>query len=250
MQGVGVTLSETMWSDHPARLHGHVDGSEGSDNEWSWSRAAVIGYAAHGDSPGGDPLVFELGRSLFFSSDLSRFERAFEGAMVDSARTLAVAMMLAHRPEVLTDGSTWEMEAGDGDDTVPAAAGGVRFYTIDWGAPTDQDRGLVLPGRTSTAVNANLLVDLEDGTDGRVLVSLIYAAGTTGVLQQYDGATYRPLGTLPATVDDEGAVRWMRTSLELDPDRFDYQAGVPGTNVLLQLTHASVSVSRIEATPL
>ncbi len=250
MQGVGVTLSETMWSDHPARLHGFVDGSSGNDSEWSWSRAAVIGYAAHGDSPGGDPLVFELGRSLFFSSYLSRFERAFEGATVDSARTLALAMMLTHRPEMLADGSAWEMEAGDGDDAVPAAAGGVRFYTVDWGAPAAEDRGLVLPGRTSTAVNANLVVDLEEGTDGRVLLSLIYAAGTSGALQQYDGETYRSLGTLPATVDDEGTVRWMRTSVELDPDRFDYQTGVPGTNVLLQLTHATVSVSRIEATPL
>lgn len=250
MQGVGVTLAETMWSGHPARLHGFVDGSEGNDSEWSWSRAAVIGYAAHGDAPGGNPLVFELGRSLLFSSYLSRFERAFEGATMDSARTLAVAMLLTHRPEPMAGGSTWEMEAGAGDDAVPAAAGGVRFYTVDWADPTDQDRGLVLPARTSTAVNANLVVDLEDGTDGRVLVSVVYAAATTGALQQYDGESYRSLGTLPATVDDEGMVRWMRTTVELDPDRFDYQAGVPGTNVLLQLTHATVSVSRIEATPL
>ena len=153
------------------------------------------------------------------------------------------------RVEPMAGGSTWEMEAGAGDDAVPAAAGGVRFYTVDWADPTDQDRGLVLPARTSTAVNANLVVDLEDGTDGRVLVSVVYAAATTGALQQYDGESYRSLGTLPATVDDEGIVRWMRTTVELDPDRFDYQAGVPGTNVLLQLTHATVSVSRIEATP-
>lgn len=250
MQGVAATLSQTMWSDHPARLHGFVDGSEGNDSEWSWSRAAVIGYAAHGDSPGGDPLVFELGRSLLFSSYLSRFERAFEGATVDSARALALALLLVHRPAALAEGSTWEMEAGDGDDAVPAAAGGVRFYTVDWAPPSDQDRGLALPARTSTAVNANLVVDLPDGTDGRVLVSLVYAAGTTGELQQYDGEAYRALGTLPATIDDEGTVRWMRTSVELDADRFDYQAGVPGANVLLQLTHPEVSVSRIEATPL
>ena len=240
MQGVGVTLTDTIWSGHPARLHGFVDGSDGGDSAWTWSRAAVIGYAAHGDAPGGDPHVFELGRSLFFSSDLSRFERPFEGATVYSASTLAVAMLLAHRPEALLDGSAWEIEAGPGDDATPAAPGGVRFYTVDWGDPTDLDRGLVLPARTSTAPNANLVIDLEDGFEGRVLVSLVYAAPGAGTLQQYDGTAYRPLGTLPATLDDEGTVRFMRTTLELDADRFDDQENVPGTNVLLQLTHPIV----------
>jgi len=249
MQGVAATLTDTMWSGHPGRLHGFVDGTDGGDAEWAWSRAAVIGYAAHGDT-GGDPAVFELGRSLLFSSYLSRFERAFEGATVDSARTLALAMMLAHRPDALADGSAWQMEAGPGDDAAPAAPGGVRFYTVDWDAPSDLDRGLLLPARTSTAVNANLVVDLEVGVDGRVLVSLIYAAPTAGQLGQWDGDAYRVLGPLPATVDDEGTTRWMRATLELDADRFDYQAGVAGTNVLLQVTHPSISVSRIEATPL
>lgn len=250
MQGVAATLTETMWSEHPARLHGFVDGGDGGDSEWAWSRAAVIAYAAHGDAPGGDPAVFELGRSLYFSSYLSRFERAFEGGTVDSARTLAVALLLAHRPDDLATGTTWEMVAGPGDDAAPVAPGGVRFYTVDWGAPEDLSRGLTLPARTSTTANANLVVDVEDGEERRVLVSLTYASATEGVLQQWDGVSYRGLGSMPATLDENGDVRWMRTTFELGADRFDYQSGLPGTNVLLQVTHPSVSVSRIEASPL
>ncbi len=250
MQGVAATLTDIMWSGHPARLHGFVDGTDGGDNEWAWSRAAAIAYAAHGDAPGGDPAVFEFGRSLYFSSYLSRFERAFEGGTVDSARTLAVALMLTHRPDDLAEGTAWEMVAGPGDDAAPVAPGGVRFYTVDWGAPADLSRGLTLPARTSTGVNANLVVDIEDGEDRRILVSLTYASGTTGTLQQWDGVSYRTLGSMPATLDDEGTVRWMRTTFELGADRFDYQGGVPGTNVLLQLTHPAVSMSRIEASPL
>ena len=55
---------------------------------------------------------------------------------------------------------------------------------------------------------------------------------------------------MPATLDEQGTVRWMRTTFELGTDRFDYQGGVPGTNVLLQVTHPAVSISRIEASPL
>ena len=42
----------------------------------------------------------------------------------------------------------------------------------------------------------------------------------------------------------------MRTTFELDPAiRFDYQALIPGRNVLLQFTNLVV-LHRIEATPL
>jgi len=250
MQGVAATLTDIMWSGHPARLHGFVDGTDGGESEWAWSRAAVIAYAAHGDAPGGDPAVFELGRSLYFSSYLSRFERAFEGGTVDGARTLAIALMLSHRPDGLRAGTAWETVAGPGDDAAPAAPGGVRFYTVDWGEPADLSRGLTLPARTSTTANANVVVDIEDGEDRRLLVSLTYASATEGVLQQWDGASYRGLGPMPATLDDEGTVRWMRTTFELGADRFDYQDGVPGTNVLLQVTHPAISMSRIEASPI
>ncbi len=250
MQGVAATLTDTLWSGHPARLHGFVDGAGGGDNEWAWSRAAVIAYAAHADAPGGDPAVFELGRSLYFSSVLSRFECAFEGGTVDAARTLAVALMLSHRPDDLAARTAWERVAGPGDDDVPVAPGGVRFYTVDWSAPADLARGLTLPARTSESANANLVIDIEDADARRVLVSLTYASGTAGVLQQWDGTSYRALGPMPATLDEEGTQRWMRTTFELDADRFDYQDGVPGTNVLLQLTHPSIALSRIEASPL
>ena len=251
-QGVARTLLDTMWSGHPARLHGFVDGGDGDDNEWSWSRAAAIGYAAHGNTEGGSPEVFEYGRSLLFSSYLSRYERAFEGATIDSTRTLAVALMLARRPEGVEAGPQWEMAAGDpSDDAVPRDPGGVRFYTVDWSAAADTSRGLTLPARAATAANANILVDLEDGASGRVVVSLTYASGASGTVGQWDGAAYQVLAPLPATTDDEGTQRWMRTSFVLDPAAaFDYQAGVPGLNVLMSLTTSDIAVHRIEATEL
>ncbi|MEM6290762.1 MAG: hypothetical protein AAGA54_05830 [Myxococcota bacterium] len=42
----------------------------------------------------------------------------------------------------------------------------------------------------------------------------------------------------------------MRTSVELNADRFDYQGGVPGLNVLLRATQPDIAISRLEATPL
>ncbi len=82
-----------------------------------------------------------------------------------------------------------------------------------------------------------------------VVVSLTYAASGDGVVQEWDGAEYHPLAPLPATLDQDGQLRWMRTSFLLDPAiRYDYQEGVVGTNVLLQTT-SLIDVNRIEATP-
>ncbi len=248
MQGVASTLLGTMWTGNPARLTGFVDGSDGGDNEWAWTRAAVIGYAAHGDAPGGDPEVFEVARSILFSSYLSRYERPLDEATVDVARTLAAALLLARRPGGFEAGSEYEVVAGPGDDALPVGPGGVRFYTVDWAAAQDVAAGLVLPARAATAANANFLVDLDDADVGRVVVSLTYASASTGSVGQWDGATYDPLATLPATRDDEGTVRWWRTTFELDAGRFDYQDGVPGINVLLRVTSPDISVHRIEAT--
>lgn len=250
MQGVAQTLLTTMWTDNPARLTGFVDGSDGGDNEWAWTRAAVIGYAAHGDAPGGDPEVFDAARSILFSSYLSRFERPLEGGTVDVARTLALALLLAHRPEDFAEGSEYEVVAGPGDDAVPAAPGGVRFYTVDWAAPAPIAAGMSLDARAATAINANFLVDLQNTDTGRVVVSLTYASPSAGTVGQWDGSSYDELATLPATRDDEGTVRWWRTTFELDAGRFDYQDGVPGANVLLRVTSPDISVHRIEATRL
>jgi|GEM_PF-1987280 len=251
MAGVAATLTDNMWSGNPARLHGRVDGSDAGDAEWGWTRAAVIGYAAHGNSPGGDPAVFERARALMFSSYLSRFERPLEGGTVDSARTLALALLLARRPEALADGSEWVQVAQDGDDAIPDEAGGVRFYTIDWAAPADIAFGLTLPARVATAPGANLLVDLEDGESARVLVSITYSSGTAGNVAQWNGSEYFTLAPLPATTHDDGQTRWMRATFELTVDgAFDYQGGVVGTNVLLQVSANGIAVHSIEASRL
>ncbi len=244
------TLRLQMWSGNPARLRGRVDGSSGGESEWSWSRAAVIGYAVHGDAPGGDPVAFELARSLLVSSYMTPYERPLMGATVDSARALAIARLFEHRPSSHDPDSRWLMVAGPDDDALPQVAGGVRFYTVDWGAPAELEIGaLTLPARSASEINANFLVDLEGGDERPVVVSLTYAATSAGVVQEWDGAEYHPLAPLPATLDQDGQLRWMRTSFLLDPAiRHDYQEGVVGTNVLLQTT-SRIDVNRIEATP-
>jgi len=103
----------------------------------------------------------------------------------------------------------------------------------------------------SPTPQTKVLVDLPDGASGPVVVSLTYWSSSSGTVGQWDGSAYQPLGDLPATLDDEGTQRWMRASFELDPAiAFDYQPAVPGLNVLLQLSTASVAVHRLEATPL
>lgn len=253
MQGVASTLRDTMWTGNPARLTGRVDGASGGTSEWTWTRAAVIGYAAHGDSPGGDPWVFDAARSLLFSSYLGRFERSFSAATVDSARLLAVALLLARRPAPFASGlgSAWERVAGPGDDAIPSASGGVRFYTVDWAPPAAISAGLTLDARAATAANANVLIDLEDGFARGAVVSVTYRSSSGGRLEQYDGTVYRSLGPMPATMDDGGTVRWNRSTFLLDASRYhDYQSGVVGLNVLLQATSPDIAIHRIEATPL
>ncbi len=250
MAKIARTLRAQIWSGHPARLHGRVDGSSGGESEWTWTRAAMIGFAVHGDALGGDPLAFDLARSLLVSAYLTPFDRPLEGATVDSARSLALGRLFEHRPETHAPDSLWSRVASAGDDVPPEVPGGVRFYTVDWGELGDLSvASLSLPAHSATSLNANLLVDLEEDDERQVIVSLTYAATEAGVIQEWDGDSYQVLAPLPATRDEGGVVRWMRTSFLLDPEiRFDYQGGVIGTNVLLQVT-AKIDLHRIEATP-
>lgn len=252
--GVAVTLLETMWTGHPARLTGRVDGSSVSaSHEYRWSASAGIGYAAHGNASGGDPEVFDAACSLLFSTYLSAFERPLVGGRTDAGRSYLLAMLASRRPEAFANGTRWRMVAGaTGDDAVPSElpeGGGVRFYTIDWSAPSELSAGLTLPARRATSGGANFLVDLA-APSGRVIVSLVYRSGEAGTVQQWDGSGYRNLASLPASTDRDGAVRWMRTTFELNATRFDYQSGVVGTNVLLQFSSDAVALHSIEATPL
>lgn len=252
--GVSVTLLETMWTGHPARLNGFVDGSTTSAaNEYRWSAAAGIGYAAHGRTAGGNPETFDAACSILFSTYLSPFERPLVGGRVDAARSLLLALLASRRPDAFANGTRWRMVAGaTEDDAVPSElpeSGGVRFYTVDWSAPSELSAGLTLPARRATSASANFLVDLAEPS-GRVIVSLVYRSGEAGAVQQWDGSSYRTLANLPASTDRDGAVRWMRTTFELNATRFDYQSGVVGTNVLLQFSSDAVALHSIEATPL
>jgi hypothetical protein len=250
MTGVSRTLLGNMWSGHPARLAGYVDG-RANDAAWLWTRAAVVGYAAHGDAVGGDPAVFDYARSILFSSYMSRYDRPLVGASVSGVQALAIALLLTRRPAAFAEGSRWTQAAGPGDDARPDAPGGVRFYHVDWEAPAPTRAGrLTLEARLASDVNANILIDLEPNYDGRVIVSLTYRSAADGMVQEWDGDRYQDLAPLPATTDDEGVLRWMRTTFELNRAiRFDYQGPIPGTNVLLQIT-SRPAVHMIEATPL
>lgn len=246
MAKLALTFSAQMWSGHPARLNGRVDGSSGGDSEWTWTRAAVVGYAANGDAPGGDPALFDFARSILLSSYLTPFDRPLAGATVGAPQMLAIARLFEHRPAAFADDSAWSTIAGPGDTTV----GGTRFYTVDWDDPADVDAaGLLLPARAAQVVNANLLVDLPIGSTGPVAVSITYSASADGVVEQWNGTDYVPIGSLPRTAAEDGVVRWMRTTVMLDANRFDYESGSAGTNILLQLT-STPTVHRIEATPL
>jgi len=250
MAKISTTLGAQMWSGHPARLNGRVDGSSGGANDWKWTRAAAIGYAVHGDAPGADPVAFDLARSVLVSSYMTPNERPLMGAIVDSARALVIGRLFEHRPQTHFPDSLWSVIAGPGDDAQPEMPGGVRFYTVDWAAPAESGvGGLSLPARRATTENANIVVDLEENDERQVVVSLSYAAATAGVVQEWDGASYNVLTTLPATKDVDGVVRWMRTSFRLNPQiRHDYEPGQVGTNVLLQVT-SKIDLHRIEATP-
>lgn len=244
MARVATTILWQMWSGNPARMHGRVDGSSGGADEWAWTAAATVGMAAHADA--GRAEIFDYTRSAIVSSYMTANGLPIATASVDGVRALAIAMLFAHRPTAFAPDSKWSRVPGDGD-TMP---GGVRFYTVDWGAPAPLAvDGIPLPARTSTAANANLLVDLDPAETRRVVVSLTYRADTAGTVQQWDGTKYVALAPLPATRNADGTVVWMRTSFLLNTSRFDYESGTPGTNVLLQLTQLA-SVARIEATPL
>jgi hypothetical protein len=248
MGAIARTLVGKVWTGNPLRMHGAVDGSSGGDREWAWTRAAAIGWAAIGDAPGGDPAVFDHARSLVFSTQLSAGGVPLEGGLVDSVSGLALARLLAHVPEPFTH--SWTRVAGDGD-TEPAAEGGARFYTVDWEAPRDVTlHGIAIPARVGTTANANFVVDLPDALATRdVVISIVWEAGSSGAIEQWDGTDYVQVTTLPASLDQAGEVRWARTTFRMRRDRFDYQGAVPGANVLFQITNR-VALHAIEVTPL
>jgi len=253
MAAVAGTFLGQVWSGNPARLHGRVDGSSGGDAEWTWTRAAAIGMAAHGDAPGGLPELYDYARSVAVSSRLTRFAVPRAGGTVDSVGANLLATLLLHRPMDFAPDSRWSRLAGPGDDAPPSGVtGGVRFYHVDWAAPAVLARGdgLDLVARASTVANANVLVDLPPGPVGRVAVSITYRATSAGRVEQWDGRAFRLRALLPATEHEDGVVRWMRTTWVLDPSAaFDYQPSAPGVNVLFQFT-SRVAVHRVEATPL
>ena len=241
------TFTKQVWSGHPARHHGFVDGSDGGTSEWSWTRASTVGMAVQGDAPQGRPELFDMTRSVLMSSYLTRYGRPLTGGTTATAQTLALARLFQHRPAAFADDSAHVVVAGPND--TQAQAEGVRFYTVDWQDPADQSLdGLTLMARTASAANANVVVDVMDGETRPIIVSITYSATADGLIQQWDGAQYITLGDLPRSAADDDTVRWMRTTVQLDPSLFDYQ-GTAGTNVLLQFT-STPSVHRLEMTPL
>ncbi len=259
------TISNLVYRGNPARLAGRLDGSDGGTDPWSLSDAASIGIAAWGDAlagdDGGQVEIWELGRSVLTSSHLTRNDVPIAAPVTANVyAALTIAHLFGHRPPELAPDSRWVMVAGDPADQAPPTGGdgGVRFYTVDWSQPGRLEAPS-LPGqsgvsiRRATAPDANLLVDLPaDGAKRGAVVSLTYRSGADGVIQQWDGASYRTLALLPATrVPGRAEPVLFRTSFRIDnAERFDYQPGVPGDNVLLQLTSYAVEVHRMEATPL
>ena len=257
------TIAELIYRGNPARLAGTVNGTDAGFDAWRLSDAAAIGIAVWGDAlpfrDGGRVEIWELGRSILTSSHLTRSDVPVAAPVTANVYSaLTIAHLFAHRPPELAPDSRWVMVAGDPAAQTPptAAGGGVRFYSVDWSEPAALDVPS-LPGqsgvsiRRATAPDANLLVDLPaDGAKEGAIVSLTYRSATGGAIQQWDGTGYRTLAPLPATlVPGREQPVLFRTSFRLDqPARFDYEPGVPGDNVLLQLTTGEIEVHRIEAT--
>lgn len=261
------TIADLIYQGNPARLAGTVSGSDSGYDPWRLSDAASIGIAVWGDAlaadDGGRVEIWELGRSVLTSSHLTRNDVPIAAPVTANVYSaLTIAHLFGHRPPELAPDSRWVMVAGDPADQAPPTSaregGGVRFYTVDWGEPGELEVPS-LPGqsgvsiRRATDADANLLVDLPaDGAKYGAVVSLTYRSGADGSIQQWDGASYRTIAPLSATrVPGRDQPVLFRTSFRLDPaGRFDYQPGVPGDNVLLQLSADAVEVHRIEATPL
>lgn len=111
MAAVAGTFLGQVWSGNPARLHGRVDGSSGGDAEWTWTRAAAIGMAAHGDAPGGLPELYDYARSVAVSSRLTRFAVPRAGGTVDSVGANLLATLMLHRPRDFAPDSRWSRRA-------------------------------------------------------------------------------------------------------------------------------------------
>jgi hypothetical protein len=157
------------------------------------------------------------------------------------------------------------MVAGDLQDGTPPSQPGGAHFGSGWKAATDVTAGFPLKGRVATAPNAEIFVDLEDATVGRVLVSVTYLAPNNTVLSEDLGPSNRRefVALLPVTrdciaelnADDcmERAVEdhWHRTTFELERrGRTDSLPDAPGTNVRLRLSKKGVTIHRIEVTPL
>lgn len=252
MSALANTFTDAIWSGHPAKMNGRVDGSSAGASDWTYTRAAVLGFAANADAPGGDPLLFDLARSALVSARLARFDLALSSGTVDPVGLDALATLLLHRPSPFAPDSRWSVVAGPGDDVAPVdERGGARFYRVDWAAPAPSTAAMLsLVARASTALNANFLVDLPEALTGPVSVSITWRSSAAGAVQQFDGASYRARAPLPATTDENGVERWMRTTFVFDAaTAADYERSTPGRNVLFQCTN-NLRIHRIEATPL
>jgi hypothetical protein len=252
MTALANTFTDAIWSGHPAKMNGRVDGTSAGASDWTYTRAAILGFAANADAPGGDPLLFDLARSALVSARLARFDLPLSSGTVDPVGLDALATLLLHRPSPFAPDSRWSVVAGPGDDAAPVdERGGARFYRADWAAPAPSTAAtLSLVARASTAINANFLVDLPEAQTGPVSVSITWRSSSDGSVQQFDGASYRTRAPLPATTDENGVERWMRTTFVFDSaTAADYERSIPGRNVLFQCTN-NLRIHRIEATPL
>ena len=54
----GACALSTLGCGHPAKMNGRVDGTSAGASDWVYTRAAILGFAANADAPGGNPLLF------------------------------------------------------------------------------------------------------------------------------------------------------------------------------------------------
>ena len=244
------TYTKVVWGSNPSWLHGRTDGSDAGTTQ-AYTLPSTLGFTTFADAPGGDPFVWELARSIVYSSYMTHSVRDLSNPVGNTVLMNAITRLYRHAP----DAATWSVTAGDPfDNDASRHRPGVSFHPQEW----NDAAPLMLPLSWQTGKmtrygggHVNLyLNDPDPGVD--CALSIIYlAVDGAGTLSQWDGTRYHALNTYPETeLLAGGASVFFRTTVRARRDLYyDYDQSTPGLNVLFQLDRP-LWVHRVEGTEL
>ena len=211
---------------------------------------SAVNVAAHGNSPGGDPIVYDYAFHSFFELPRPLRPPYWRSPRCDSGIACAThdasSRRVCARLALGNGRRRWQRRC----HSRGAGAGGIRFCHVEWEEPADFRRGILLcphgqrrpSGPTLWSIFQQIMKEewlFPSSIEGRRLKAL-----------SRNGMAARIEPWLRCRLPDEyGAMRWMRTSFELEPAiRFDYQA--PVRNECLTSVYDGGRVISNRATPL